>query len=409
MTFKSVAYILKRYPRLSETFIMNEIIALEEMGLKIRIISLLRSDSEIVHPDIKSIRAEVFYFPESVWQSLPDMLRAQAHFLIWHPVRWFRAFSSMFWRHSNKAVKRWLQAGVAARFLEDTDTCHIHAHFSTAPTAIAMMAGYLLDLRFSFTCHAKDVYAEGRLSSPGFFRNLSRASFVVCPSERTRKDILEAWHSLQPQKLHVIYNGLNLDRFRPRYSEPGNRLILSVGRLVEKKGLSYLIEACQLLRSRNIPFECQIVGYGVMRKSLIELISLHGLEDVVQLIGPLDQKDILAYYQKASVFCLPALIAGNDDRDVLPNVVKEAMAVGVPVVTTNIPGIEELVEHERTGLVVPQRDPQALAEALELLLDDRELRGRLAREGRVVVEERFDRRKNPIKLFNLFTEKFKRC
>lgn len=410
MKSRSVAYVLKRFPRLSETFILNEILALEALGLRIRIISLHGSDSKVFHQQTKFVRAPIHYFPESVWGELPSMLRAQAHFLRRYPGRWIRSFNAMFWRHSLKAVRLWLQAGITAQLLEETDVGHIHAHFSTQPTAVAMMTGYFLDLRFSFTCHAKDVYADGRLSSPGFFRNLNRASFVVCGSARTKQDIVQAWPSLPAEKIYVIYNGLDLERFRWRSARPSDGLILAVGRLVEKKGLSYLVEACHLLKGQSLPFSCEIIGYANManpnerliRKNLIDLIHALELTDRVKLIGPFAQQELIAHYQRAAVFCLPAVVANNDDRDILPNVLKEAMAVGLPVVTTNIPGMQELVEDGRTGLLVEQRNPEVLAAALERLLIDQDLGERLADSGRQIIENRFDRGKNSALLLSLF-------
>lgn len=402
MGIKSVVYVVKMFPRISETFIINEILALEALGLKIRIISLYSPDLKVAHQQLKSIRAPVHYLPESFWRDLPHMLRAQAHFMLNYPSRWIRAFSIMFWRHSFKSTRLWLQSGRVAKDLEGTDVGHVHAHFSHSPTTLAMMASTFLDLRFSFTCHAKDVYADGRISSPGFFRNLNRACFVVCASARTKKDIVDAWPNSQPGKIHVVYNGLDLERFQRRTTEPKAGLILSVGRFVEKKGFPHLIEACGLLRNHSVPFSCEIAGYGPMRKNLVDLISSLGLEGQVRLVGAVPQQDLIAYYQRANVFCLATTIASNEDRDILPNVVKEAMAVGVPVTTTSIPGMDELVENGRTGLLVPEKNYQALADALELLLDDPELGKRLALAGGQLIEERFDRRKNVKALLRLF-------
>jgi glycosyltransferase involved in cell wall biosynthesis len=207
---------------------------------------------------------------------------------------------------------------------------------------------------------------------------------------------------LPSENLHVIYNALDLRKIRPRPSEPHEKLILSVGRLVEKKGFPYLIEACHLLRSSDSAFECEIVGYGSMRKSLVELASSLQLNGQVRFVGPLPQEELIAHYHNASIFCLATLVASNDDRDVLPNVLKEAMAVGVPVVTTNVPGMEELVEHERTGLVVAPKDPVELARALERLMHDQELRKRLSAAARGIIEGRFERSKNTLQLLRLF-------
>ena len=400
---KGVAYVVKRFPRLSETFILDEIIALEKRGLSIKVISIHPTDTK-VHKHFRRVRAPVFYIPESVLDDLPQMLWAQGHFFVHYPRRWIRAFGVMLFRHNPRAARHWLKAGLVARRLEGTNTGHIHAHFSTSPTAIAMMSSILLGMRYSIACHAKDVYAEGRLHSPGFFRNLMRSSFVVVVSDRTKKDILDAWPGLPHQKIHVVYNGLDLDRFQSRLSEPKSNLILSVGRMVEKKGFTYLVQSLSLLRDGDVDFKGEIVGYGSEKKGLNELISSLHLESKVRIIGPLAQDELIMHYHAASVFCLATLIASNDDRDILPNVIKEAMAVGVPVLTTEVPGMEELVEDGFNGILVPPKDPGAMARGMQELLGDGELRRRLAIAARRRIEERFDRSKNTSSLLTLLEQ-----
>lgn len=403
MRTRKIAYLMKMFPRISETFILNEILALEALGVKIQIVSLYHPDLKVAHQALKSIKAPVYYIPESFWRDLPHMLRAQAHFMFAYPTRWIRALSLTILRHNLKAVKLWLQSARIASELESSDVSHIHAHFAHSPTTVAMLTSTLLGLNFSFTCHAKDVYANKRLTSPGFFRNLELASFVVVGSERTKQDIIKAWPRLIREKIHVVYNGLDLGRFQRRTTEPKREgTILSVGRFVEKKGFPDLIRACSILRDRSVRFSCQIVGYGPMRKSLAELISALKLEKEVHLVGAVPQQELLTYYQSADVFCLPTTIAGNDDRDIIPNVVKEAMAVCVPVTTTSIPSMDEIVEDGKTGLLVPERQRESLAQSLELLIRDRELGNRLAQAGRLIIEDRFDRSKNVKKLQKLF-------
>jgi glycosyltransferase involved in cell wall biosynthesis len=394
---RRIAYVMKMFPRISETFIMNEILALEALGVRLLIISLQHPDLKVAHQQLNSIRAHVYYVPESFWRDLPHIFRAQAHFMFKFPSRWIRALTFMLRRRNLKAAKLWLQSARTARLLENSGLSHLHSHF-------ALLTSTFLGLHFSFTCHAKDVYANNRLTFPDFFMNLDLASFVVCGSERTRHDILNAWPNLAPEKIHVVYNGLDLERFQRRTAEPGGKegAILSVGRFVEKKGFPDLIRACALLRDRSVRFSCQIVGYGPMRKSLAELISALRLEKEVHLVGAVSQQELITYYESANVFCLPTTIASNDDRDIIPNVVKEAMAVGVPVATTSIPSMEEIVEDGKSGLLVPERQGELLAQSLELLIRDRELGKRVAQAGRQVIEERFDRSKNVQKLRKLF-------
>jgi len=181
-------------------------------------------------------------------------------------------------------------------------------------------------------------------------------------------------------------------------------LILSVGRLVEKKGFSDLIGACRMLKGWGTAFKCEIVGSGPLSRSLRDQIKELKLEACIRVIGAIPQSELQRHYRDAIVFALPSVLARDGDRDILPNVLKEAMAVGVPVVTTRLPGIEELIAHGEDGLLTPSGDVAALAASLECLLTDAALRRRLAGRARKTIEERFDMRKNFTLLKNLLLE-----
>ena len=228
---------------------------------------------------------------------------------------------------------------------------------------------------------------------------LRRARFVVGNSNYA-SNYIRANIADQP-KVYTIYNGINMNYFAQRKQEPVERLILSVGRLVEKKGFGDLIDACQLLKQRGINFSCDLVGAGILSKTLKGKIKSLGLREQVRMLGPLSQEQLLPHYERAMVFALPCIEAADGDRDIIPNVVKEAMAVGVPVVTSRFPAIDELVEHGVTGLLVPPSNVVALAECLEFLLSDTALRQCLARQARSVIEERFDCRLNFARLKRL--------
>ncbi len=368
--------ILKTFPRLSETFILNEILELEAQGAKLCIYSLVRSGDFLMHEDVAEVQADVTYLSEMHMRSVAQILRDHLIILAQHPWRYLKAVLRRF--RSNTARERFTQAIFLAARLSRQGICHVHAHFALEPTDLACWVDSLTGIPFSFTCHATDVYSEGRLNSLPFHSHLRAAAFAVVVSMQTKRDILSAWPDVPREKLHVFYNGLDLARFQSRPFELREPLLVGVGRLVEKKGFAYLIEACQLLKRRGVPFQCAIIGAGILQEGLTHLTFALGLDDQVRLLGPLPQEELLTYYHKAALVCLPAVVATNGNRDILPNVLKEAMAIGVPVVTTDLPGIEELIEHGRTGWLVSQHDPWALAEALEQLLTDRELARRLA-------------------------------
>jgi glycosyltransferase involved in cell wall biosynthesis len=212
-------------------------------------------------------------------------------------------------------------------------------------------------------------------------------------------------HGLDGQgEIHTVYNGLDLGTFPLRKNPPREPLILSVGRLVEKKGFGDLIAACRLLKQRKVKFTCELVGTGALTKTLKEQIRTCGVGDCVKMIGPLSQEVLRRHYERAMAFALPCIEATDGDRDILPNVLKEAMAVGVPVLTTRLDGIEELIEDGVSGLLVTPGDVPALAAQLELLLSNVELRQNLTIQGRQVIEERFDRRINVAQLKKLLMD-----
>ncbi len=385
MKVLSIVYIIKMFPRLSETFILNEVLALEVRGVKIRVLSLKQSDSTVEHPELKSVRARVDYLPESVWRGFPQMLAAQAHFMRRYPRRWAQAFVLVLRRGSLKTAKRWLQAGAAAQLIEGSDVGHIHAHFAHGPTTVAMIMGIFLNLPFSFTAHAKDIFHKDNHNDTLKLK-MNHASFVVTVTDFNRRHLI-GLNPAAAAKVHVVRNGLPLANFPLRPEKYSNgQCILSVGRLVEKKGFPTLVEACAILAAKGKQFECNIVGSGVEHGRIEETVKRYRLETCVHLLGAVDDEALRDLYIHATVFALPCRVASTGDRDGLPTVLIEAMALGVPVVTTPVTGIPELVADGQTGLLVPPDDSKALAGALERTLDDAELCRRLAMAAREKVK-----------------------
>jgi glycosyltransferase involved in cell wall biosynthesis len=389
-----VGYVLKMFPRLSETFILNEVLELEEQGLALHLFSLKLPADAVVHGQTKAVRSPITYLPQTLFQSPSHIARAQIHVLRKHPKAWRRAF-----RH---ALRRARADGDGDALLVFSQACclvremgvirHLHAHYANIPARLALIAHRMTGVSYSITTHAKDIFLGNPLLSPKLHERLCRAQFVIANS-RFSANHLRA-HIRGQTEIHTIYNGLCLEDFPPRTAAPAHPIILSVGRLVEKKGFSDLIRACERLRKRGVKFTCELVGTGRLSSVLKEQIHNSALGGCVRMIGPLPQQILREHYERATVFALPCIEAPDGDRDILPNVVKEAMAIGVPVVTTRLDGIEELIEDGVSGLLVPPGDVAALAVKLELLLGDGGLAQRLADQGRRVIEERFDRRRN---------------
>lgn len=388
---QKVAYLLKRFPRLSETFILHEILELERQGVGLRLYSILDSKEKIVHADVGRVRASVAYLPsgKQAWREVP---KAHLALLKRHPRRYLGTIGYILRHRPHRTtIKHFLRAGWLAHDLESAGVSHLHAHFAHGPASVARFVSRLTGLPYSFTAHAKDIYT----SPPALLASkMDAASFVVTCTEYNAQYLAGLVAPTTAGRIHRIYHGLDLRKFAAAAhgSHPACDMptILTVGRLVEKKGFPYLIEAMAHLRQRGYQARLQIVGDGDLRRALVQQIEAAGLQDRVSLLGPRAQEDLLELYRSATVFALPCVVTDSGDRDGIPNVLVEAMRLGLPVVSTRVSGIPELIIEGDTGLLVPPRDTHALTDALARLLDDPYLRGRLAAGAARHVLHQFD-------------------
>ncbi|HYJ46919.1 MAG TPA: glycosyltransferase family 4 protein [Pyrinomonadaceae bacterium] len=427
----TVAYVLKGFPRLSEMFIASEIYRLEQIGIRLRLYVIKPDEEPQRHHLIERINARPDYLPATTSLSettlsrwlrahLKDFLPGLRIVMRRRPAGVARAAAAAFaqavrarrttWSWPRKLyLKEFLQASaIAARLLEAPDVRHIHAHFCHGATTVAWLASMMTGLPFSFTAHAKDIYCES-LNPQGLLRRKMRAArFVVTCTDANREHLLK----VEPTaRVHCIYHGLNaeftslLKESNEAHSRRRQMRALGVGRLVPKKGFDVLVEACALLRRRNVEFEALIVGpHGEHEAELRRRISLHGLENQIQLTGPMEQSRLYEEYRRASAFCLPCRVLESGDRDGIPNVLMEAMACGLPVITTPVSGIPEIVRDGVNGQLIPPDDPVALADALIGLDRDPQLAESLSKEARATVHERFDGERFALQLAALFRE-----
>jgi glycosyltransferase involved in cell wall biosynthesis len=404
-----VAYLVKTFPRLSETFILNEILGVEELGLELEIFSLrkLPPANEPVHPDVAKVKAPVRYIPSLVRPLWPPglalLLFSHLALLFAAPQRYFAAARFHFSSGSSPRLKDFLQAGYLGRALIRGKFTHLHAHFANVPTTVAEIVKHLTGIGYSFTAHAKDVY----LTPPSeLARKIKEAECVLTCTAVNQRYL--AGLADQGTPVRLAYHGVDVNRFRVLRSgnPPQNGevpLILSVARLCEKKGLEFLIEACHILVDRGVAFQCRIVGYGPLEDKLQKMIASLALPDRVFLLGKMTQDRLAALYPKADLFVLPCLVLKNGDQDGIPNVLFEAMVCGVPIISTEIAGVRELIEHQKNGLLVEQRNSNALADAMELLIGSPELRNELARKGRQTVLQGFTRESSARNVYNIFS------
>jgi len=298
------------------------------------------------------------------------------------------------------AVVDAVQAVEVAVQLRRRGITHVHAHFGSVATTVARLAARLADVPYTFTAHAKDIFHED-VDAADLATKLSDASAVVTVSDFNLAHLHETFGEAAGSVVR-LYNGLDLERFP--YADPAVRppVIAAVGRLVEKKGFDDLLEAVALVVAGGREVRLELVGTGPCEADLREQVERLGLAGVVTMHGALPQRRVRQVVQSAAVFAAPCVVAADGNRDGLPTVLLEAMALGTPSVATPVTGIPEVIRDGETGLLVPERDPAALAAALTALLDDTGLRVRLARQARDLVERDFDVHRQAAALRDLF-------
>lgn len=389
-----IAYLLKTFPRLSETFILNEILGLERLGMDIQIFSLKRpAEGEPLHSAIAAVKGSVTYVPALGPQSriIDACIVVLAHLtlLLTETRRYLAAWRFHFGQPGKPRLKHFLQAGYLVRALRRGKFDHLHAHFANVPASVAEVVTRLSGIPYSFTAHAKDIYLT---PAPELARKIKGAKCVLTCTAYNQRYLASLVPGGTPVRL--AYHGVDVSRFgaaspKVQIAEGQVPLILSVGRFCEKKGFDYLIQACRLLKDRGRPFRCEIVGYGELQGKLDAMIRELDLRDCVRLAGTMTHDQLVALYPQASMFVLPCVVTDSGDRDGIPNVLIEAMVSGTPVISTRVSGISELVEHMGNGLLVEQRSAEAVADAIELLLVRADLRSRLAESAQETVRQRF--------------------
>ncbi len=401
MTTRAIAYLCSEYPAISHTFIYREIESLRNAGMTVHTASIRKPSNLTVMTPAEQKEAEETLMVLSM--PLPLMLSAHLHCLKKNPAGYLRMAAAGLQLLTSgpksplKAVAYFAEAGILLQWLHRHGITHIHEHFANPTAIVAILMKTYGGVSYSTSVHGPDIFYT--VDSAMLAEKIRQAAFVRCISHYCRSQIMrisepQAWH-----KLHIIRCGVDPDLYTPR-PEPGNSLpnILCVGRLVPAKGQYILLKACAILKKEDLQFQLTIVGDGPDRQILEEAATSGNLNGSVTFTGALGQDKVRGYYDRADLFVLASFAEG------VPVVLMEAMAKEIPVISTRITGIPELIEHEKDGLLATPGDVDDLANQIRKLLNNTQQRRELGTSGRNKVIALYNQHTNNQDMVTLFHE-----
>lgn len=363
---KKIGYILRKFPVLSETFVLNEILAMEALGHEVTIFTLQAPKAGTCQPDLAALKAKVHVLPKKI-RFHPSMLKG-----LWY----------VLCSRNGQLYSRLLQGGRIAQEAKKLGIDHFHAHFATRSASVAFFASKLSGIPYSFTAHAVDIFKE-KVCHKALQAKMNHASFVATVSDYNMKFLSEI---LPTGSFIKVLNGIDLQKFRPDRCFT----FICTARLVEKKGHRYLLEACRILKNRGVAFQCYLIGDGYLKDTLEENIKSFRIENHVFMFGSQSHNTVLSMMRSSDAFVLPCCLAEDGNRDGLPVSLVEALALELPVITTPMTGNTEVVTDQVNGLLVDSTDAEALAEAMERLIIDKALYLKLKENTRSSIAHRFD-------------------
>jgi len=397
-----VGYIMSRFPKVSETFVLNEMVAVEAHGVPVEVYPLLRERQKTTHPEVSE------WVQRAHFRSLlsPGLWAAHLYYLTRRPLTYLGTAAQALWKTAGSrkpflgALGTFPKAVCFAREMTRDRVTHIHAHFATHPALAAWVIHRLTGIPYSFTAHGSDLHVNRRMLDV----KVEEAAFAVTISEFNRNIIINECGEDARRKVKVVHCGVNPGYFMPRRvaRDDGRYRLVCVASLEEVKGHRFLIEACRQLVAQGLDLQCDLVGEGPMREAVETQIREAGLEGRVRLVGAQPRPEVMNILSHADVAVLASHPTRDGKREGIPVALMEAMATGLPVVSTRISGIPELVESGVSGLLVPSGDARALAEAIAGLLADPALRVRMGRAGREKILREFDLESNTVHLLALF-------
>lgn len=397
----SIGYILWEFPVLSETFILREIEGLLQLEVPLHIYAFRRPSAEnVMLRDAHTLMARTTY------ATVGPMLYAHAYWLKDAPSAYLHGYTVMMQAHRGSirslrhSLQMWMRSGAFARHAAFHGVRHFHAHFGNLPASAALGMAALLGTSFSFSIHGYDIHVPDQ----ALLAKARQASFVLACNEHGRNTMLARDPALA-ERIFLHHHGIPLEFSHPPVHFPDRPpLILTVGRLVAKKGFAVLLAACALLKTQGIVFRAIIIGEGPERRALTAQIQALELQDCVALPGSLCTTEVWSWYPQASVFVLPSQISADGDQDGIPNVLLEALACGCPVIACATGGIPEAVFDGDTGRLIPPRDPVILMQTIQWMLSNPDQARLLGERGRALVQRQFDLKASSQRLSELFRQ-----
>ena len=394
---------MSRFPAVTETFILRELVELERQGIRVEIAPLLREQVATLHPDAAEWDRRALHTPFLN----RAMLAANLRVLLAAPALYLSTFFALMWEAKASlnafvgTLGIWAKSVYNGQRVRERGVTHVHAHFATHPATAAYIMKVVhspdqQDLPYSLTIHAHDIF----IHAAGLGRKLRNAEFVRCISRFNVDYLLERLPGQVTEDLfRVIHCGIEPGRYShaPAGGAPGRdrrARILSIAALRPYKGLTYLIEAVRRMREQGLDVECEVIGDGYLRRSLEQEIEDKGLLDCFRLVGTKTQEEVAEAFAACDLFVLPSIVADDGQMEGIPVSLMESLAAGVPTISTRVSGIPELVVDGETGFVVEPEQPDALVEAVRRVLDDYANAAELARNGSRLVESEFELSEN---------------
>jgi len=401
MTLKSIAYLCSEYPAISHTFIYREIESLRKAGMNVHTASIHMPSNLTVMTSAEQLEAETTLMVLS--QPILSIIGAHWHCILKNPTGYLRMTTEALKllikgpKSPVKALAYFAEAGILLQWMHRLGITHIHEHFANPTAIVAMLMKIYGGINYSLSVHGPDIFY--RVDSAMLEDKVREAAFVRCISHYCRSQIMRISETEAWKKLHIVRCGVNPDLYSVR-KEPHNALpnILCVGRLVPAKGQHILLEACRFLKQEGLRFKVTIIGEGPDSKSLEQFTKINNLNNIVTFTGVLGQNTVRDYYDKADIFVLASFAEG------VPVVLMEAMAKEIPVISTRITGIPELIDHENDGLLATPGDAEDLAKQIRTLLVDSALRRKFGQAGREKVISLYNQHINNQQMVNLFNE-----